>query len=62
MIWNLKGDTGNVSRVVVLGAPRPGPWAAGVMGVPEGRVTFTSPNLRALDAVRESSCTRIFSA
>lgn len=57
-IWNIEGDIDSVSRVVVLGATRLGPWAAGVIGIPKNRITFTSPNLKAMDTVLETSCTR----
>lgn len=59
VIWNIQGDTDSVSRVLVLGASRLGPWAAGVIGIPDDRITFTSPDLSALDGVMRTSCTRI---
>lgn len=58
-IWNIEGDTDSVSRVVVLGATGLGPWAAGVIGIPKDRVTYTSPDLNALDTVGFTSCTRV---
>ncbi|MGL4239300.1 hypothetical protein [Tabrizicola sp.] len=59
IIWNIEGDTDSVSRVIVLGATSLGPWAAGVIGIPEDRVFFTDPDLSALDVVQQTSCTRM---
>jgi hypothetical protein len=51
IIWNIQGDTDSVSRVIVLGP-------AGVIGVPKERIFFAVPDLTALNAVHETSCTR----
>lgn len=61
-IWRLTGDVGSVSRAVVLGATRIGPDGAGVIGLPEDRISFTSPDLTALDSVLQTSCTRVANA
>jgi hypothetical protein len=57
IIWNIEGDTDSVSRVIVLGASGLGPWAAGVIGVPKEKIVFTEPDVSALDAVQQTSCT-----
>lgn len=62
IIWSINGDTDSVSRVIVLGATGLGPWAAGVIGLPSHKVIFTEPDLSALEAVTQTSCTRIFQA
>lgn len=61
-IWRLTGDVESVSKVVVLGATDVGPNGAGVMGLPEDRISFTSPDLTALDSVLRTSCTRVAKA
>lgn len=61
-IWQFIGDVESISRVIVLGATRFGPNVAGVVGLPRGRITFTSPDLTALDSIRRTSCTRISKA
>jgi hypothetical protein len=61
-IWKFKGETQNVSKVVVLGSMGFGPHSAGVMGIPKDRIVFTNPDLSLLDAVQRTSCTRIYRA
>lgn len=62
IIWNIEGDTGSVSRVIVLGAGRFGPWAAGVIGLPREKIIFTEPDLSALEDFQKTmqftSCSR----
>lgn len=62
IIWNIEGDTDSVSRVIVLGAARLGPWAAGVIGIPKEKIVFTEPDLSRLEEFVSSfqftSCSR----
>jgi hypothetical protein len=63
IIWNIEGDVDSISRVIVLGAARLGPWAAGVIGVPREKISFTEPDLSALEAfmgtMQYTSCSRV---
>ena len=61
-IWKIIGDTDSISKAIVLGATGIGPKGAGVIGLPENRVYFTSPNLSELDSIPRTSCTRVYLA
>jgi len=58
-IWEFSGDIDSISGLVVMGSPRFGPHAAGVVGVPEDKIIWTDPDLSLLDNVLRTSCTRI---
>ncbi|MEM7439535.1 MAG: hypothetical protein AAF393_08050 [Pseudomonadota bacterium] len=59
IIWQFKGDTQSVSRVIVLGSIWFGGWAGGVVGLPMDRITHTTPDKPPLDSFLITSCTRI---
>lgn len=56
IVWNITGDVDSIARVVVLGAAKLGPWGAGVIGVPQDRVTFPEPVRPELDYGFDTPC------